>query len=408
MPLPRLLQHLRRLPSAAIQHQVKLQHHLFRPFFSFLKWEDNNRHCEHASTQSTDLARKMEQKVQQDTNHRMSLQHAHPLGPWQAILKVVQKHHANWLLQQNNNSNDNDDGNNIDHDVNNNPFRVLDLACGPRGQPGTTIAHALPSVAVHCTDSCPIAIAAVLVASDHSTPELDDESDSAGSRNPPPPPPPTNLSKSVHDLTDLGQYGTDTVHVIVCCYGYGLSDDVSQALAEAHRVLVRGGILVICTWERSALLMQGNRTLSWVHGRDDGNGDDDNNNNSSSSTCGDVDAAFLVRDEVPVLALSGVGEFEGLLVGAGFDHPGAVVTTFGTYPFDLGRQTDHQFAMGTLLIRKELERLGAFHPSGGGGHWRNLAEEAFWINIGKYTDIVDGSMMLRDNTFKLTTSTKRH
>lgn len=302
-----------------------------------------------------------------------------------------------------------------------NPFRILDLACGPRGQPGTTIAHALPSASVHCTDSCPIAIAAVLVASDVATMTTTTTTTTTtylelDTKNSITPPPPKNLSKSVHDLGDLGEYGSNTVHVIVCCYGYSLSDDVSLALAEAHRVLVQGGILVICTWERSALLLQGNRTVAWAQR---GNcqsachlGDYGSNSSSSSGGGGgdydDDDAAFLVRKEVPVLALSGEGEFEGLLVGAGFDHPGAVVTTFGTYPFDLGRQTDHQFDMGTLLIREELEKLGAFHPesSGGGGHWKNLAEEAFWINIGKYTDIVDGSMMLRDNTFKLTTSTK--
>lgn len=404
--------HLRRMSPTSIFSQ--LQAHQVRPFFTFLKsWETvvatvrGNQHCKPCldSPLSSSLGLKAEQERRDDTNHRMSLQHAHPLGPWQAILNVVRTHHDSWLLQRqqlhlNKNS---DDG------TNNNPFLILDLACGPRGQPGTTIAHALPTTSVHCTDSCPIAIAAVLVDSDLAaattkTLELD-----TNNNNKFPQPAPKNLSKSVHDLGDLSEYGSNTVHVIVCCYGYSLSDDVSMALAEAHRVLVQGGILVICTWERSALLLQGNRTIAWARQGNDQSSYHHLAGDEGSCSSSD-DAAFLVREEVPVLALSGEGEFEGLLVGAGFDHPGAVVTTFGTYPFDLGRQTDHQFDMGTLLIQEELENLGAFHPesSGGGGHWKNLAEEAFWINIGKYTDMVDGNMMLRDNTFKLTTSTKKY
>ena len=205
--------------------------------------------------------------------------------------------------------------------------------------------------------------------------------------------PPKNLTKSVSDLTDLSSYGSGTFDAIVCCYGYGLSSDISHALTEAHRVLVPGGVLVICTWERSAMLSNGRDILASVRGG--GLGDD-------------PDDAFLPPriEPVAMIALSGPGEFEAHLVGAGFDQPEAVVATWGTYPFDLGSQSDHQFAMGTLLVRPELESLGAFRPGYGDGGWKNLAEEAFWINIRKYTDMVDGSMMLRDNTFKLTTSTK--
>jgi hypothetical protein len=63
---------------------------------------------------------------------------------------------------------------------------------------------------------------------------------------------PKNLTKSVSDLTDLSSYGSGPFDAIVCCYGYGLSSDVS---------------------------------------------------------------------------LSGPGEFEAHLIGAGFDQPGAVVAT---------------------------------------------------------------------------------
>jgi hypothetical protein len=73
--------------------------------------------------------------------------------------------------------------------------------------------------------------------------------------------------------------------------------------------------------------------------------------------------------------------------------------------------------MGTILIKDELEDLGAFdnnisttmtgQDDLAAGGWKNMAEEAFWINIGKYTDMVGGTMFLRDNTFKITVSTKQ-
>ena len=81
------------------------------------------------------------------------------------------------------------------------------------------------------------------------------------------------------------------------------------------------------------------------------------------------------------------------------------------YPIDLGSTPDDQFATGTILVRDELERMGVFlapHPaSNGAGGWNNVAEEAFWMNVQKYADVVEDNLLLRDNTFKLTVSTKR-
>ena len=165
----------------------------------------------------------------------------------------------------------------------------------------------------------------------------------------------------------------------------------------------------------------------------------------STSTVGwdahnDLDAYLPSRamPPVPAIELSGRGIFESLLVNAGFDHPGAVVASGGTYPFDMGNRVDDMLTMGTILIRDELIELGAFESyasstaaadddddavdDGGtrgsdrrrnratttmAGGWTNLAEEAFWINIRKYTDIIGGTMFLRDNTFKITVSTKK-
>ena len=53
----------------------------------------------------------------------------------------------------------------------------------------------------------------------------------------------------------------------------------------------------------------------------------------------------------------------------------------GVYPFDLGSQSDQQFDTGTILVRSNLESLGAFRPftrpGYGGDGWKNLAEETF-------------------------------
>jgi SAM-dependent methyltransferase len=268
-------------------------------------------------------------------------------------------------------------------------FRVLELACGPRGEPSTAIARMLPLAEVHCTDSCPQAVAMIPVVSIGIAEAKGTDDEDKGR-------PPPNLTKSVVDMSDLSAYQSDTFDVITCCYGYGLADDVSYALSEAHRVLAPGGILVIATWESSAMLSIGREVLETVRG------------GGRDPLAAEDDEAFLPPRMSPpdVLELSGPGEFEALLVGAGFDRPGAVVATWGTYPFDLGSNTDDMLTTGTILIRKELESLGAFDSTGGAGGWANPVEEAFWINIRKYTDMVGGTMFLRDNTFKLTVSTK--
>jgi SAM-dependent methyltransferase len=341
-----------------------------------------------------------EQMLIDRTNYRMSIQHAHPLGPWQAMLAVAKSHHATWEIAE---RKKNLTAATISR------FQVLDLACGPRGEPGTTIAHALPLAAVTCTDSCSEVVAAVVVIEDivettalgnRKQSRKDNIDDFCKDGKDHRTPPPSNLTKAIADLTDLSSYESNTCDVITCCYGYGLSSDVSFALSEAHRVLVPGGVLIIATWEQSALLSNGRDILASVRGggRDVHAAEDDD--------------AFLPPRLPPpnIIALSGPGEFEALLISAGFDHPGAVVTSWGTYPFDLGSQSDDQFAMGTILIRSELESLGALRSAKrgyGAGGWKNLAEESFFINIHKYTDMVDGTMFLRDNTFKLTISTKQ-
>ena len=403
--------------SRLVSQRQRIRHHSTalmtrRSFFSFLGGSNND-----ISSRLTEAetATKVKEQVEatrillDGVYHRISIQNAHPLGPWQAILTVVQDHYNGWVEVQAEamKLKKEDDNTTKFHQqevlgiastimptavV---PFRVLDLACGPRGEPGTTIAHALPLAVVHCTDSCSVAVAAIPVQIhvDEAT------EDDATIQVVPlllvpviPPPPPKNLTKSITDLTDLSSYSSNSFDTIICCYGYNLSSNIHHALSEAYRVLAPGGVLVIATWERSAMLAIGRDVQAYVEG-------------GGSDPCTVFDD--LPPRLIPKLELSGVGELEGLLVASGFDQPQAVVATSLVYPIDLGSTPADQFAMGTILVRDELESLRALGPPDNGtGGW-NLAEEAFWTNIQKYADVVEGNLLLRDNTFKLTVSTKK-
>lgn len=384
-----------------------------RPLFSFLGCNGEN----NINTSKVEAENASKAKLQQEeatrilldgVRHRISIQHAHPLGPWQAMLELVQGHYNRWEAAKKVSATTVDVLGVILPIATATPvFRVLDLASGSRGEPGTTVAHALPLAAVHCTDSCSIAVAAIpiqVLVDGASTTSIGKKEKIHASAHCCPllPPPPKNLTKSVTDLTDLSSYESNTFDAIICCYGYTLSSDISRALTEAYRVLVPGGVLVTATWERSAMLSIGRDVVATVRGggRDPYHGHDD-------------DEAFLPPRLVPLnkLALSGVGELEALLVASGFDQPKAVVASSLVYPIDLGGTPADQFATGTILARDELESLGALGPDNSGevgaGGWGNLAEEAFWINIKKYADVVDGNMFLKDNAFKLTVSTKK-
>ena len=58
--------------------------------------------------------------------------------------------------------------------------------------------------------------------------------------------------------------------------------------------------------------------------------------------------------------------------------------------------------MGTLLLKDKLDDLEAAKP----GAWAK-AKEAFWQNIGKYTEVnMHGELIMPQNTFRLTVATK--
>lgn len=402
-----------------------------RPFFSFLGSSTNSRLVEDAA--AAKLKQEEARILLDGVYHRISTQNAHPLGPWQAILTVVQDHYNSWMGGQEGIKAKVSAAMPHEEEELRIAYRVLDLACGPRGEPGTTIAHALPLATVHCTDSCSVAVAAVPVHIyvDESnanantaatavigvdTRGLNEENNTSlpamtdgvtpiqavpltPSNRHPKVPPPKNLTKSITNLTDLSSYTSDSFDAVICCYGYNLSSNIQHALSEAHRVLVPGGILVIATWEQSAMLAIGRDVVAYVKG----------GGRDPYSTLDD-DESFLPPRITPVnkIELSGVGELEGLLIASGFDQPQAVVATSSVYPIDLGSTPADQFATGTILVRDELESLGALESPEVDDGWGNLAEEAFWMNIQKYAVYEEsGNLLLRDNIFKLTVSTKK-
>ena len=450
-----------------------------RSLFSFLgsqskSQSDNNDAVVNQQKQRQhERLNKQHQQHVEDAQYRMSMQHSHPRGPWRAMSIAVQRHNDAWVLSNNQTKKDaaasRGGGGNVDKLAADDAiYRVLDLACGPRGEPGTTIAHLLPLVTVQCTDSCADYVALVptvlglevpvlpllssvtttttytrgyakinwsnivvggmygddSIGSDISVAGKQDAHSIMGDANqtihnvlplllPLVPPPPSNLTKLVLDMSNLTIYPSNSIDAITCCYGYAIAPDIAHALSEAHRVLVPGGILVIATWEKSAMLSIGRDVLATVR-----SGGTLNPNNSSSHNVDDLDAFLPPLISSPsVLAYSGPGVFEALLINAGFDNPGDVVVSGDTYPFDLGSTTNMMLTMGTILIKDELEDLGAFNNNVSttmtgqddlaAGGWKNLTEEAFWINIKKYTDMVGGTMLLRDNTFKITVSTKK-
>jgi SAM-dependent methyltransferase len=372
-----------------------------------------------------------------DAQYRMSTQHAHPLGPWRAMSVAVRSHNDAWSKSRDSAAaaaaaaaaaGGGGSAATAAGGCPPPPYRVLDLACGPRGEPGTTIARLLPLAAVLCTDSSAEFVASVPVfgvrppppAADGDGDDDDGDDDDGGDgarrdrRDADDAAAPPNLTTSVLDMSDLAAHPCGSFDAVVCCYGIGLAPDAHVALSEAHRVLVPGGVLVVATWERSDLLSVGLDVLGTVRGGGGWGRPSSSPGGGGGGGGDDLDAFLPPRfPPAPAIALSGPGVFESLLVGAGFDHPGAVVSADGTYPLDLGGHPDDVLTAGTMLVRGELEALGAFAASSDvGGGWSSPAEEAFWISIRKYADVVvggegGGSVLLRGNTFKITVSTKQ-
>ena len=228
------------------------------------------------------------------------------------------------------------------------PATVLDVASG-MGQPAHLIASALPLATVLATDF---------------SEEMVAKADALAEGTP-------NMAACFLDAQDMAAIADESQDVVVCCYGYMFPEDKVEALRETRRVLKAGGTLVATTWDRVDIL----------------------------SISRDVMTAVLGKPPPPPpmnpMSLSEPGLFKSLLVEAGFDE-GEIKQTTSTYPFDLGDDKKFQFKVGTILLKDSIEELDAWE----------VAEEAFWKNIGKYARMEGGSMTLPDNTFRMTVVTK--
>lgn len=328
---------------------------------------------------ANDEQREQQNQLYQDAATRVSLQHSHPSGPWNAISDAVQQHEETSKKHQDSAA----------------VFRILDLACGPYGEPGTTLAHAMPNALVHCTDSCAQVLSQVPLYHEPQTTICKDghvHEHQMDSSSPLPRPAPKNLTKSVADLSNLTAFESNSMDAITCCYGYGMVHDPVSALREAHRVLKPNGVLVTATWQHCRLHEIGRDVLATVrgHGRNPYDAEDDE--------------AFLQPRIAPILAmeLAGVGELEELLKMAGF---ASIISTICSYPFDLGKTRLDKMAMGTLFVRDQL--LDESNRSSCVNENHRFTEEAFWMHIGKYaTTESNNVMMLQDNRFKLAIATK--
>ena len=346
----------------------------------------------------------------EERNYRYSMINAHPLGPWQAILLEVQRHYHDFTLHSNYNNEKHSihpkENHPVDdtgiHQSDDKLYTILDVGCGPRGQPGTTIAHALPQASVHCIDSCVQtihSIPTVPVAHPYSfihslqihsmttvpegscvlslppSPEAMIQPLFSWQILPLPPmlpisllrpqiPPPSNLIKSVCNMDHLStQFIPNSINVIVSCFGYGSSsdrDNIQSSLRQAYETLVPGGILILCTWQYSSLLaLSHDMTTTLQHGCGDSatmiriqhqdhmdDGTVRNNASLSSNSAG---------GRYPTIQYSDTNEWEDLLHTAGFQIPNHIQSTIHTYPICLGSTPQEQLNFGTLLIPIDVQ-----------------------------------------------------
>ena len=94
------------------------------------------------------------------------------------------------------------------------------------------------------------------------------------------------------------------------------------------------------------------------------------------------------------MSLAEPGLFEGLVEDAGFSN---ITVTRSKYPFDLGDDPEFQYKVATLLVKDKIIELDA----------HDKAKKAFTTHKDKYgTLTADGTLLLTENTFKLTIATK--
>lgn len=179
-----------------------------------------------------------------------------------------------------------------------------------------------------------------------------------------------NVTCMVADMTDLSAFEDGSVDVVTACYGYMFPEDKALALQETHRVLKPGGTLIATYW----LEMQMLPLLS------------------------EVMTAVLGQTPPPPpqnpLSLKEPGLFESMLATAGFNPP---TITESSYPFDLGKDADFQYKIGTMLVKPRLDELDA----------HAMAREVMFKRLPAFsTKQEDGSVMLGPNRFAMAVAVK--
>ena len=229
---------------------------------------------------------------------------------------------------------------------------ILDIATGP-GEPAISVAKRLPN--------------ATVIASDLSEDMIKIASKAGEGVD--------NFKTVVCNAEDLSQFESNSIDIVTCCYGYMFPTDKPAAMSESYRVLKSGGTLIATTWDVLDFMAVIKDTMTEVLG--------------------------FTPPPPPLnpMSLSEEGLFYNLVRDAGF---GSIQQTTSTYPFNLGSDKDFQFTVGTLLVREKLNQMTA---DGDEKAW-DRADKAFWANIGKYSEEVNGEMLIPRNTFRLTTAKK--
>ena len=106
-------------------------------------------------------------------------------------------------------------------------FRVLDVASNG-GNPAVPLAKALPYARIVATDLSPVAVSFI---SGYAQAEGV-----------------TNVTAQPADAQNLEQFSDCTFAAVTCSYGLMFMPDHAQALREAYRVLLPGGLFVATVW----------------------------------------------------------------------------------------------------------------------------------------------------------------
>lgn len=142
-------------------------------------------------------------------------------------------------------------------------------------------------------------------------------------------------------------------------------EDKAQALKETVRVLKPGGVLVATYWVDVQFLKLLSEVMTAVIG------------------------STPPPPPANPMSLAESGLFDQLAIDAGFNR---CVTEYDAYPFNLGRDTDFQYKLTTMLVKDKLDELDA----------HAVARQALFEKLPKYSYMGDnGDVMLGPNRFAM-------